>query len=171
MSRKALNKECFNNRHEANYLEKVVKERLKVDSYHTYTFNEREFNTIEQAIEFYINNQAQFPEELHELNDDKLDANHIRNTIASIIALKAQKKYVTKRHQYPRWEEKKDTNGNLTTEHVLVSDNGRPYVFHRSQFLTKAEIDNTKPDAEIKNIADNVTSVLNPESSVPDLPF
>lgn len=34
MTRKALNKECFNNKHAANYLEKILKDNLKVEPYH-----------------------------------------------------------------------------------------------------------------------------------------
>jgi dephospho-CoA kinase len=34
MTRKALHKEVFNNRYEANYLEKVLKEELRVDMFH-----------------------------------------------------------------------------------------------------------------------------------------
>ncbi len=34
MSRKVINKECFNNKRDANYLERVLKDNLKVELYH-----------------------------------------------------------------------------------------------------------------------------------------
>jgi hypothetical protein len=34
MTRIAIHKEFFNNRHEANYIERVLKEEMKVDQYH-----------------------------------------------------------------------------------------------------------------------------------------
>jgi hypothetical protein len=165
MTRKALHKECFNNKYEANYLEKVLKDHLRVDLYHVYSYHDREFKTIEAAVDFYIHHPSEFPEQLP--NNAEENPEQVRNFMASIITIKAKKKYLPKRHEYPRWEEKKDANGNIKTEHVMVNDLGRPYVFHREKFLTATEIASIVPDTEIEHFNKTVSS----GGIVDDLPF
>lgn len=43
------------------------------------------------------------------------------------------------RYQYPKWETKAN-GGGLETVQVMVSDRGRPFVFHRENFLSSVEL-------------------------------
>jgi hypothetical protein len=98
MTRKAIHKEVFNNRYEANYLEKVLKEELRVDMFH------------------------------------KLDP-------AQPDAFGGFKKiYVTKRHSYPKYERRFNTD--LQREEMVrveIEDQGRPYVFKKEMFIDENE--------------------------------
>lgn len=151
MTRKAIHKDCFNNRWEVNYLEKVLKDNLKVDQWHVYEYDGRDFTTIEEA-QLYAVSQGRAADDAY---------------------IKAVKKYVTKRHSYPRWEEKRE-NESITHIRVEVSDNGRPYVFRAAQFLTADERKHIKFDPEQKFISDNITDAANGVASKnlqEDLPF
>lgn len=179
MTRGHLHKDCFNNRYEANYLEKVLKEHLKVDLWHHYEYGNREWPSLQAAFEYYKMNPNEMPDEVVVAEDvtDK-DVAHSR-AIASILQLKAVKKYVVKRHSYPRWEERRDS-GEVTQVRVEVKDIvGRPYVFHRSKFLTQEEIKNTIADPETAFISDMTSSAPSAVNGNPltepktddDLPF
>jgi len=145
MTRKAIHKDCFNNRYEANYLEKVLKEHLKVDQWHYYEYDGHEFPTIPAAQSWAVQN-GKSP-------DDAF--------------IHAVKKYVVKRHSYPRWEETKE-KGTTTQERVDVHETGRPYIFERSRFLTQQEIDSVKLDPEQKYISDMLGSGNAPQPSNSD---
>jgi len=59
MTRKAIHKECFNNKYEANYLEKVLKENLKVDQYHI--LDETEKYLFDQPKKIYKVHRHSYP--------------------------------------------------------------------------------------------------------------
>jgi hypothetical protein len=155
MTRKAIHKDCFNNRYEANYLEKVLKEHLRVDQWHNYEYGNREWNTLDDALSFYTAHPGEMPDQVTATNPDEM-----QKAISSILQLKAQKKYVVKRHSYPRFEERKKDDSTVQ-ERVEVHDTGRPYIFKRSLFLTDAEIAQMKPDPEQEFISKNVTEATN----------
>lgn len=126
MTRQALHKECFNNKYEANYLEKILKESLKVDLYHEYDYDGKSFPSLEAAQEYA--------------------AATYQN--AELATLQAVKQYKLKRFSYPRWMELHGQDGGATKSRVENKDVGRPYVFKREKFLTPDEIKSIKLDPE-----------------------
>jgi hypothetical protein len=59
MTRQAVHKECFNNRYEASYLEKVLKENLKVDLY--YEDHESEKDLFGKPLKVYKTKRHTYP--------------------------------------------------------------------------------------------------------------
>ncbi|HLG35553.1 MAG TPA: primase-helicase family protein [Bacteroidia bacterium] len=134
MTRKALHEDCFNRKYEANYLETVLKDRMKVDLYHQYEYDGQKFATIEAAGEHA----------------------RVKYENAELAMLQAVKMYKSHRHSYPRWEVNRNDKDNAESKRVDVYDNGRPYVFHKNKFLTEDEIKHTEIDAEQEYISKNV---------------
>jgi len=126
MTRLAIHQDCFKGRYEANYLETVLKERLRVDLYHEYEFDGKLFETLEQAQQYSVEKYGQ--------TDNAM--------------LQAVKKYKQTRYDYPRWEEHKLDGGGIERKRMTMKDNGRPYVFKREKFLTADEIKSIKHDPE-----------------------
>jgi hypothetical protein len=112
MTKNAIHRNVLNNKFESYYLDQVLRERLKVDMYHEYDYNGKAFKSYAAAVE--AAGPGARPEEL-----------------ATLIV----KQYKQIRHTYPRWE-KKFVNGQETSEHVEVKDNGRAFVFYRRDFVT-----------------------------------
>lgn len=126
MTRLAIHQDCFKGKYEVNYLETVLKDRLRVDLFHEYEFDGQCFDTLEQAQQYSIEKYGQ----------------------ADNATLQAVKKYKQKRFKYPRWEEHKLGDGVTERKRMEVTDNGRPYVFRREKFLTADEINSIKHDPE-----------------------
>lgn len=112
MTKNAIHRNVLNNKFESYYLDQVLRERLKVDMYHEYTYKGQTFKAYAQAVE--AAGPSARPEELDR---------------------DIQKVYKQIRHTYPRWE-KKFNNGQEESIHVEVKDNGRPFVFYRRDFVT-----------------------------------
>ncbi len=127
MTRKAIHEEFFKGRYEANYIEKVLKDELKVEQYH-----------IVDAVK--------------------------KNLFGEPI-----KKYIPKRHSYPRWGKKMGANGVDENIRVDVNDNGRVYVFKRDDFLTPDEISSISVSAEDTHL-NEMTVKSNEEIPIPELP-
>lgn len=154
MTRRAVHEDALRGRWEANYVEKALLE-LKVEPYHVFQYNGQNHSTWEDAVNaVYV---AQGPAEELEL--------------LRLIS----KKYVTKRHDYPRWETR--ANGNVTERvPVHIKENGRPYVFKREMFLTQDEIDALEVDPELKQFIDDPVKPVkssneHPQIQVDELPF
>lgn len=126
MTRSALHKDCFNGKYEANYLENVLKDRLKVDLFHEYEFEGQSFTSLESAQSYSM--------EKHGSADN--------------ATLQAIKQYKQKRYNYPYWQEQKMGDGGIERKRMELKDNGRPYVFRREKFLTADEIASIKHDPE-----------------------
>ncbi len=120
MTRAAVQENLLTKKYEANYLERVLKEDLKLDMYHDFEYNGAEYKSLAEL----------------KLANKECDETKIT------------KKYKTKRHSFPRWETRVVEHGNTVRMRVLVADNGRPYIFMRDQFLLKDEIKNLHFDAE-----------------------
>lgn len=120
MTRAAVQENLLSKKYEANYLERVLKEDLKLDMYHDFDYEGTEYKSL---ADLKRNNPGFVPD-------------------------KVTKKYKTKRHSFPRWETRVVENGNTMRMRVLVQDNGRPYIFMRDNFLLPDEIKHLHVDDE-----------------------
>lgn len=147
-------KQQFGIRVEDEYLERVLRDRMKVDTYHYWEFRGQRYASKEDVLK--------------QLGKDNF-------TLEEITELK--KKYVTKRHNYPKWDMVPVSNAPGKTEigRVDVTVNGRPYVFNRSEFLTADEIEQLEIDPEqarANEIMSNETADLfTTHGKADDLPF
>jgi hypothetical protein len=131
MARIDIHKEFFNHKYEVNYLEKMLKEEIKADVYHTFIYKEKEYETQDEAIVAYRSDA-----DIKEPND--LEA-------ARLISVN----YKTKKYSYPRWDEV-FVNNTKERQRVDVKCTGRPYMFYRKDFLTAEEMATHKPDDQTK---------------------
>jgi hypothetical protein len=129
-------------RFEDNYIENVLRERLKVDTYHVLLYKEQEFS-----------NKADI---LAHLGKDELSVEDLREY---------KKKYKTKRYSYPTWGRVNAEAGKSEIRRVDVNCVGRPYVFQMADFLTAKEIEELHVDEETKALND-----VNNAGEIP-LPF
>lgn len=120
MTPDTIRKEFFNNKYEKNYIEDVLRERLKADTYHKLEYEGEQFKSLADLIK------------KHKDYDPG----------------KVQKKYLVHRFNFPRWENKVKDGGMIEQVRVDVSGNGRPFVFHVDQFLTREEIETRHIDQE-----------------------
>ena len=148
MTRQAIHKDCFNMKYEANYLERILKETFKLDQYHQYEYDGKEFATLDEAGLYAVS----------------------QGRPADDAILKAVKKYSTHRHTYPRWEEKQGTSGSERLR-VEVKDNGRHYIIPRSKFITTDELSHFTTSPENNYITENVTNAPAASAGADDLPF
>ncbi len=138
MTLQAVHEEVFRGKHERNYLERVLKERIKVDQYHKFEYKEQKYDSWESA------HQAALID-----NNDLTELDFLR-----LI----QKRYITCRHDFPKWE-KQFENGQMKGRiRVDVKDNGRPYIFRREMFLSVEEIESIVVDAEFEQMNNNSTA-------------
>lgn len=122
-------------RYEDNYLEKVLRDSLKVDNYHKFDFNGQSFPTKDAILQ------------------------HLQKDEFSIEDLRLlKKKYVVKRYSFPKWERVFVAENQQEVKRVEIARNGRPYIFKIHDYLTQEEIDSIDFDAEnthIKELFDN----------------
>jgi DNA repair exonuclease SbcCD ATPase subunit len=129
-------------RFEDNYIENVLRERLKVDTYHVLLYKDQEFS-----------NKAEI---LAHLGKDEMSVEDLREY---------KKKYKTKRYSYPTWGRVNAEAGKSEIRRVDVNCVGRPYVFQMADFLTAKEIEELHVDEETKALND-----VNNAGEIP-LPF
>lgn len=103
-------------RFEDNYIENVLRDRLKVDNYHTWELDGIEYETREEMLTRL--GQTEF-------------------TLEQIG--KMQRRNKVKRYRYPTWGRVTVDTGKSEVTRVDVSCNGRPYVFKIEDFLTEQE--------------------------------
>ena len=142
MSGEDVRKEILNNRYERNYVAKVLKDSLKLDMFHVWDFEGKEYPHDGDALKAAM--QKYEVEELQAL---------------SLI----KKVYKTKRYSYPKMAEdpaKKERNRSE------VSCLGRPYIFKKERFLTAEQLAHFKPDPEQKHISEMTSN-----SGIPDSGF
>lgn len=129
-----VRKEFFNNKYEANYVKKALVDDLKMELYHEFRVDEKDFYTYEQALDFAKGKYH---------SENELDVmRHIEKTEK------------VKRYSFPRHEYDSGKKENLAVD---VFNNGRPYVFKRERFLKDIPHIN---GAEIKTVADQKPSVI-----------
>jgi len=144
-----IQEDIFRFKYEKNYLEDVLKDIMRVDLFHVFEFEGRNYDTMELATQQYL-------------------MAHPEMTTADMAQIK--KKYVPNRHSFPRYE-KKMTEGRTEKVLVWVKDNGRPYVFRREMFLTKDEIANIVVDPELAQFIPEVKPQAALQGEQNDLPF
>lgn len=125
-------------KYEDNYLENVLRDGLKVDTYHQYEYDGQRYKTREAVLSAL--NKVEFS-----IDDLKL----------------LKKKHVVKRYSYPKWERLTLPDGKQEIKRVDVNCNGRPYVFKMEDFLTPEEIESIDIDAEMKQANDLAQPVEN----------
>ena len=127
-------------KYERNYLHTILKDKMKVLQYHMWMVETRdkEYDTEEEAIAAA---EVLFPD--HQ---------------GHMLLAKLSRKYKPCRYAYPTFIEKTETDGSKERIRSEAKDNGRPYVFYRSNFVT-AE-DNVEVSAEDKFINSVTPDVL-----------
>lgn len=144
-------------KYEDFYLENVLKQYMKLEQYHKFeTPDKRTYETQDGAIEAVM----------------RMQNLEVANSFAALAYI--QKKTITHRFQYPKLEKRMDMN-TRQSERVMVwvKDIGRPYIFHRKDFLTQEEIDTNLPDPELASMASSPVSSASDSPNYPlnDLPF
>ncbi|MGN6416157.1 MAG: primase-helicase family protein [Pseudobacter sp.] len=160
MTKQAINEDLLSKKVEEFYLERLLKDHLRLSLYHKWE--------VERAKQTFDDHEAARDFVRREFNlESELEIEK------EIIA-----KFLTKRHSYPKFEKRFDQKtGSTIRDVVYVSDNGRPYIFRKSQFLNQEEIDNYRPDPEHAALASGpATQSEPPPPSGPselqsDLPF
>lgn len=152
MTQKVVHKEVFNNKYERNYLSNVLTNNLKVEPLHKWKVEgmDYEYTTIEEAKAAA---QGKYPDIQGYMIEGKL-----------------YKHYKVTRYSYPKFIENfKD--GKAQMDRVEMSDNGRPLVFKRKDFLKPEEMRSVDTGAENKFLSETMAPVQGDLLSDEDLPF
>jgi hypothetical protein len=156
MTPTVIHKQVFGNRYEKNYIAKILQDNLKVRPYHVYYLQgdpKTEFSTRDEATNAALQKFA---------NGQDTGSFEVDRFIH------VKEKQI--RYSYPDYvEQMKD--GKMERLRIEVSDNGRPLVFYRKDFVTERDGVTVDIGAE----AEQLTQLL-PEGTVPpppadDLPF
>lgn len=131
MTQKVLHKEALLNKNNSSYLEKILKSNMKLLPYHLWEYNNKEFETKDEAITIA---RAKQPD---------IDTAQIEQLLKI--------KFKTKRYSYPKYQDIHE-NGQTVIKIIFVNDNGRPFVFYRKDFVPPA--DEVKPNDENQVIPD-----------------
>ena len=129
MSAKDIKEDWFKTRFEDNYIEEVLKRRMKLKQFGYYEYKNQKFDKIEQLLEKYPDVKEQDP------------AHGIEGYIY---------KQVVTRYKIPAWDNVIKENGQTEYKRVDRSRNGRPFVFKVEEFLTAKEISERELDPEFK---------------------
>lgn len=153
MTKLAVHEHALRGRYESNYVEKAIDQHLKAEQYHVFIYNGKHKDTWEEAIQAVRMD-----------NPEATDMDFLR-----LI----QKKYVTKRHDFPKWELRPGQDSDAGQRRVIVhvKDNGRPYIFKREMFLSPEEIASIEVDPEMKQFMTPVAQQIQTESVADELPF
>lgn len=164
MTQKDMCEEWFKVKYETNYMESVLKEKFKVETYHEFFYEGKKYKSIELLRE--------------KVGFDAMDEEAQKALNSSI-----EKKFCTCRYSYPRWERVMNLAGKQEPQQVWVKNLGRPYRFKKEDFLTPEEIRALDIDPEIKRsneiMGDQVEMLLpvnkseekSDDKEVDDLPF
>jgi len=153
MSLKDIRDNFFKNKEE-NYIERVLKDEMKLIPVHVFTVGDREFESEGEAIGFAKGSM--------DLETDLQALAHVK------------RKFKVCRYSYPRYDIKVDFTTRKTEKvTVLVNGNGRPYIFHRKDFVDENDIVEVPLDLAPAESADNtVPQVAGTDGSIPEeLPF
>jgi hypothetical protein len=149
-------KENFFKHKENNYIERVLKDEMKLKPVEVFVYNGQKYDSDALAI-----------------------AAAVKEGIPELEAIRSiEKKGKVMRHQYPRWDMRPPEIGKAPQRvAVLVSDNGRPYRFVREDFLTDGEDAEVTEEIKFINDMEPVASVKEssygapPDGKPGDLPF
>lgn len=121
--------EVFGKKYDRNYVSNILKENFKLEPYHVFEYESKEYDSYDAAVNAFLNNGKT---ENHEWD------------AARVI----KKKFKVRHYSYPKWEEIREPGKGIETKRVEVKRHGRPYVFKREQFLTPEEIATIKVSKE-----------------------
>lgn len=154
MSLKDIRENFFKNKEE-NYIERVLKDEMKLLPVHVFTVEDREFETEPEALG-YAKGKLKLDTDLQAMT-------HIKRV------------FKVCRYSYPRYDTKVDFTTRKTEKiTVMVNGNGRPYVFHRKDFIDPNEVIEVPADLAPAEAADNTIpqQVPGTDGSIQDdLPF
>lgn len=157
MTQADVHKVVFNNKQfEGNYLQRILKENLKVEAYHVWTVDGETTEYITEAEAVTVATQK------------------FKDTEGYLILGRIQKKPKVRRYSYPRWEEQMKDGKKVNVRVEVENDPGRPYVFKRADFVKPEESGSVILSDEVKFIAQTVgPSNGSPAADVPkdELPF
>ena len=150
MSTNDIHKDIFKNstRYEGYYLNRIVRDNLKCDTYHLWQVEgiEKKYKTEEEAIAAA---EVKFPD-----------------CQGFMIQGKIKKFYTVVRYSYPRMDEVFNEN-KKETKRIDVSGHGRPFIFKRKDFVK--DEDNVAVSQE--DILINSMSMNGEETKAEDQPF
>ena len=128
-------KELLQKKYERNYVHHILEQKLKLHKFHVYTIegHYEEYPTMEDAIPVA---RSLFP-----------------NLQDYLIMGKIKAKFKNIRYDYPSFIERFDNNSKERVR-IQVKDNGRPYVFYRTQFVSTEENAAVELDPQDKYMAD-----------------
>jgi hypothetical protein len=130
MTLKNIRDNFFRNKEE-NYIEKVLKEELKMKPVMKYEYKDQKFDNEDLAIAAVMND----PEA------------GVDNEFEALTKFVIKRSYVM-RFTYPRWDVKADSTGAMKRVPVNVSELGRPYKFLRKDFVGEDEVTELPADME-----------------------
>jgi hypothetical protein len=146
-----IRKDFFNNKYEANYVRSVLQDHFKVEPYHVFKFNNKEFPDADTATAAAMQ---------HHKKDNALEVMRF-----------VEKVLKPKRYSYPRWE--LDAGKKELVRVDINCPPGRPYVFKRAQFVNaELKIERSPENVHINNMTVQPADVLPKDKSNPEeLPF
>ena len=141
-----IRREFFNNRYEANYLRHVLQEHFKVEPYHVFKFENKEYSTVFDAL-------AAASKKHNELEA----GTHIEKIMKP------------KRYSYPKWEYDATKKENIRVD--INCPPGRPYAFKREQFVSsELKIERNPENEHLNNMTVQPADRI-PEPQDDELPF
>lgn len=156
MTASVVHKEIFrnSNKYDIPYLSKIIKENLKSDQYHVW------------MVDGHLKEYAQHNEAIAAAGMKFPDH------VGFMIESKVQKKYKVVRYSYPRMEEVFEQGKAKEMKRMEVADNGRPFVFLRTSFVSEEENKQTDAGAENTFISSMDGEPTKPSAPIDDsLPF
>jgi hypothetical protein len=149
MTTDEVHKEVFklSSRYERYYLARIIKENLKCDTYHEWKVDglDKKYKTEGEAIAAA---EVKFPD-----------------VEGYMLQGKIKRYHTVTRYSYPKFEEKYDAEKRKTeTLRVEVNSHGRPFIFHRKDFVSaEDQVINDPEDLFINQMTGN--------GQADDLPF
>jgi len=156
MTKMHIRQYLLNNKFEVNYIEKVLRENLKAD---------------------VVRDWMIAPDAIHEQyrgKENTLPEGYRWNAEIQKIEVGVSK---VKRGSFPVWQTTINDNKEMDQKVVDIKFNGRPYVFHREDYVSSSDASYVAGTQTTKNLdgtdetSEIDTSIINPDEDTKDLPF
>jgi len=147
MTKMHIRQYLLNNKFEVNYIEKVLRENLKAD---------------------VVRDWMIAPDAIHEQyrgKENTLPEGYRWNAEIQKIEVGVSK---VKRGSFLVWQTTINDNKEMDQKVVDIKFNGRPYVFHREDYVSSSDASYVAGTDETSEID---TSIINPDEDTKDLPF
>lgn len=149
MSRSDIHERLLRQKYEVGYVEKTLKDDLKVETYHEFEVEKKQVKTIAEAFKM------------------AKDIFNVETELEMLHYIKKVSK--VKRYTFPFWEY---DGGKKERRRIEITTLGRPYVFKRTDFVKKDEEVEIDPEAKFTNeiLGTGVTG-FTPSQYEDELPF